>query len=640
MPQVISASDGDTLCTLAINNGFKDCTPLRALAENADFLNRALVPGDQVTVPDLNVSDNPRGVDAKHKFEIKQRQVGIRFVHGSPNLPYAQDLERSVLNISNFRTNKAGATEQVDLVPAAHATFDANAHVDDDAFKVEVLETRPPGGQLDVIVEPIQPTYDAGGSLSGHKDFAGDPQAAGTIRGSRALLGKAFKLTKKCFRTGYLRLVVDTIDQQARPQQTVLVTDMVANGDSQTEILDQNIRATYILQDCPAADSPTTKKCRVEKVAEINRGAFVDLSIQVLRATATGVVETNPGGPGDDGAVPLAQIRDRVNTLCRRHWAQDMVKFKIVTLQTVDLPSHMLVVGDITGALASGVDSTGATAGTVGFSIHVQRFGVAPDSDHVIAPITVNAGDTPEVTAGRIAAAISLLPGLTATVSVNPVEANGVAGAVGSADILIRDGSKGRVTITNLGLAGQDSAQQVTVSKLTLSFLIRNQLSAYHVGSPNERNLYKMLDTGQDRIDVFVVQGFTGSPGLRGFTLPSQSDMNAAHQPLPEMRNTIVMRTAAVDNTTNTPYSFPHEIGHILTDDGLHADDGPQLMFGGGTTPALTDVNDSRRLIALDPPATNWDTIVSHADGTIGTGRLRMNTLSRLQEKARGLLHS
>jgi hypothetical protein len=566
--------------------------------------------------------------------------VGIRFVHGSPNLPYAQDLDRNVLNISNFRTNKAGATEQVDLVPAAHATFDANAHVDDDAFKVEVLETRPPGGELDVIVEPIQPTYDAGGSLSGHKDFAGDPQAAGTIRGSRALLGKAFKLTKKCFRTGYLRLVVDTIDQQARPQQTVLVTDMVANGDSQTEILDQNIRATYVLQDCPAADSPTTKKCRVEKVAEINRGAFVDLSIQVLRATATGVVETNPGGPGDDGAVPLAQIRDRVNTLCRRHWAQDMVKFKIVTLQTVDLPSNMLVVGDATGDIATGLDSTGTFPGQVSFTVRVARFGVAPDSVHNVPAITVNAGDSPEATANRIAAAINLLPGITATVSVNPAEAHGVAGALGSADILLRDASKGRIRVTGLTQIGQDATQTVQVNKLSLSFNIRNASPDYHVGSPDERNLYKMLDTGQNRIDVFVVQSFNGAGGLRGFTVPAQSDLIPAHQPLPEMQNTIVMRAASVDNTTNTPYSFPHEIGHILTDNGMHADDGPQLMFGGGTTPALTDVNDSRRLIALDPPNPNWDSLVSNADGTVGTGRLRMNTLPRLQDKARGLLHS
>ncbi|PYT16345.1 MAG: hypothetical protein DMG59_10715 [Acidobacteria bacterium] len=633
MPTVVTAQDGDTLCTLGINNGFPNCLALRALPENASLLNRPLAAGDQVTIPDLDISDSPVGTDQLHKFQIRGRQVGIRFVHGSRNLPFDQDLTLANLNISNFTTNRAGITEGATLASASLATFDQNADVDSDTFKVEVIDTRAPGSPLEVIVEPLRPTYDAGNSLNGHIEFDGDPHNPGSTRGFRSLIGRAHRLTSTRFRTGYLRLVVDDIDSGERASQTVLVTDMVINHDSQVEILDQDVRATYVLSDCPAAPDA---RCRVQTVVPIGRGRFVDVALHVLRATPSGVVETTPGGPADNGVVRLQDIRKRINIFCRRHWAQDLVKFRILLSRTVDLPSNMLTVSDATGSVASGADLAGLFPGRVGFTIRVQRFGAAPDSVHVVPPMNINAGDTPEATAGRIRDAINAIPGLSARVSVNPPE---VGDPNGSADILITDSQNGRITITDLSsVIDQDSTQIVAVSDVNLNFLIRNGFGDYHVGHPHERNLYKMLDTGDDRIDIFVVQSFDGRPNLLGFTVTAQSDLDANRQPLSGMFNTIVMRADSADDTDNQPYALPHEIGHALLDCALHADSSRQLMFP--TLINITDVNDPKRLIAIDPPATNWENMISRPDGGTGSQRIRMNTLARVLDKSSGLLHS
>lgn len=638
MANTVTAQDGDTLCTIAINNGFDNCLKLRDIDANSAFSSGVLKAGDTVTLPDLTPSENDRPTDNQHRFQIKNRQVGIRFVHGSATLPYEQDLTLNELNISNFTTTLAGVTEAAQLPDASHAHFDANADVDTDAFKVEVIETRPPGATLEVIIEPLLPTYDAGGTLSGHKNFDGDPKNAGTIRGARSLVGQAFKMEGKRFRTGYLRLVVDTLDTDARKKQTVLVTDNVSNGDRQTEILDQDIRATYTLKDCPIGDA--NSKCRVETTAPIGRGSVVKLALHVLRATPTGVVENTQGGPGDDGVVKLKDIQTRVDTFCRRYWAQDVVQFKTVLAQTVDLPSNMLTVSDSLGASAAGHVLNSTTQGQVSFSVSVQRFGQGTDvNNQAVGPILVNAGATPEATANDIATAINGVNGLTARVSVNPVEVRTGSNAsqLGSADILITDGQKGRVTITNIsGDDIQDQDQKVTVSNLELIVSVRSQLANYHVGSPNERNLFKMLDTGDDRIDIFVVTSFKDEPTLIGFTVTAQTDLDPSRRPMSGMFNSIIMRAKACDDTDGSPYALPHEIGHALLDCAEHADGSHQLMFA--KTISAKDVNDPKRLIGLDPPGFNWHNIVTNAALHVVSQRIRMNTLSRLQDKAQGLM--
>jgi hypothetical protein len=638
MPTTVTAVKGDTLCTIAINNGLNDCTPLRALDANSAYKTRALVAGDVVTVPDLNPSDNSKPTDAQHQFQIKARQVGIRFVHGSAKIKYADDLELTELNISNYNTNLCGIPEGPQLPDADHAHFDANADKDVDAFKVEVLDTRPPSTPLEVLVEPLVPTYDSGGTVSGHNNFPGDPKNSGTVRGVRALIGQAYNVEGKRYRTGYLRLVVDSLDTTARPKQTVLVTDNVSNNDTKTEILDQDVRATYVLKDCPVADDAS--KCRVETTAPLVRGSVVNVALHILRATATGVVETTPGGPGDDGVVKLSDFQGRFDTYCRDYWAQNRVKFKTVLARTVDLPSNMLTVSDASGKVAAGHQLNSTVQGQVGFTVNVQRFGNGTDANQDVSPILINAGDTPETTANAIATAVNGISGLTAKVSVNPAEVRpSTASQSGSADILISDGQNGRVTLTNLTAAAQqDQDQVVAINNVGLTFAVRNAFADYHVGSPDERNLYKTYDTGDDRLDIFVVNNFDSRPQLVGFTITAQTDADASRRPMSGMFNTIVMRLDASDANNGFPYALPHEIGHALLDCAMHADDKHELMFSITANPV--DVDDSKRLIGVDPPATNWENMTTNASLAVVTERIRMNTETRVQLKSSSLLQS
>jgi hypothetical protein len=225
-------------------------------------------------------------------------------------------------------------------------------------------------------------------------------------------------------------------------------------------------------------------------------------------------------------------------------------------------------------------------------------------------------------------------------VSVNPAEVRTGSGAsqLGSADILITDSQNGRVTITNIsGADVQDQDQTVSVSNLSLIFSIRNDLENYHVGSQHERNLYKMLDTGDDRLDIFVVSTFDSRPTLVGFTVTAQTDLDATRRPMSGMFNTIVMRADASDNTDTFPYALPHEIGHALLDCAQHADSSRQLMFP--TTAPFKDVNDARRLLGLDPTAFNWNNLITNAGLSVVNQRIRMNTLSRLQDKSTSLMN-
>ncbi|RMF79498.1 MAG: hypothetical protein D6744_09090, partial [Planctomycetota bacterium] len=259
--RTVVAREGDTLCFIAVEHGFADCQPLRDHPPNAAIANRQLRPGDVVHIPQRRERREEGQTEAEHEFVRRGAPFAqIRFVHGSRTRPYADDPTLRELNISNYVTDQAGTDGlgNVAWVDHNHRTFDANAHADEDTFKVEVLDTRTRSNELDVTIEARRPTYTRG-RLTGHTDFPGDPNDPNSERGKRRLATRVGRMNNadgsatNRFRSCYLRLVADEIDRAARPQQTLLVTDMVAGGDAEVEILDQNIRAEYVLEGCPAA---------------------------------------------------------------------------------------------------------------------------------------------------------------------------------------------------------------------------------------------------------------------------------------------------------------------------------------------------------------------------------------------------
>jgi hypothetical protein len=292
----------------------------------------------------------------------------------------------------------------------------------------------------------------------------------------------------------------------------------------------------------------------------------------------------------------------------------------------------MLSVADATGNRAFGRNPAGAAAGQVGFTVRVQRFGAAPDSVHVVAPINIPARSTPTATAGLIRDAINALPGLAARVSPNAPE---VGDPRGSVDILITDSSGGRITLTGMTpLASQDRDQQVMVASVRLTVPFRNAFANYHVGHPEQRNLVKALDTGDRVIDIQVV---TAVPGTRGFTVPQQEDLPANRRPVSGVRNSIIMPVISSDSTSNNPFSLPHEIGHILTDNGLHSLTNTELMRSG-TSGTSTAVTDSKRIWARTPGADNWEVFVARRNGTLTSGNTRLNAVARVRSTSRDLM--
>src|SRR5688572_22406007 len=163
MPQTIVASATDTLCTLAAQFGFLNCDPLRALAENAAFLNRPLQSGDVVTIPDIVQNILDKAAEQLHIFERENVPIpSIRFTHGSPDKPYKDDFSLTFLNISNFIANKAGRNGKGNL-PTGFG-FNQLGHDDPDTFKVEVVEPKG-GANREIELEALKPVLAPDGSI-------------------------------------------------------------------------------------------------------------------------------------------------------------------------------------------------------------------------------------------------------------------------------------------------------------------------------------------------------------------------------------------------------------------------------------------------------------------------------------------
>ena len=537
--KTVTAIDGDTLCTIAISAGFPDCTPLRALAENAAFLLGFLKPGDKVTLPDLKVADVGKPVDATHKFRRKGRQVGIRFVHGSKNRPFAEDLTKTNLNISNYITDMAGQPDgAVAFVNDSVHQFDPDADLDEDTFKVEVLDTKPPGDPLDVRVQALRPQYSAadpkGRTVTGHIEFTGAALAG------RRLDTKAFKQgATQRFRTCYLRLVSDefdngTSDARGRQKQTVLVTDMTDQGDPQVEILDQLIEAKYELTSCPAGAA----KCHVKKTATVGTDRRrLRIAFHILRPA--------PGG------TPVATIPDvtrRMNKWLRRAYAQMSISPTLVQpIRIVDPVANLISVSDNTGLTAAG-------DGQLSFQIS------APGKPTItVGPITPAAGARPITTAGRLAGLVT--DPYTAATFENPARFPDAAN-VRSADILIKEKSGAVVTLT-IVTAG-DSRQTLTIGQPNINSIVGWDGTNWLVGSLDHRTLLRNYDSGDDRVDVVLIGQYAAGTNNQGEAQMSGHLVDAARRAKPAIKWSLLIEGNVMGPGDGFPFACAHEIGHDL----------------------------------------------------------------------------
>ena len=472
MPQQVTAGDGDTLCGLAIANGFLDCGPIRNLSDNAGkpFLNRPLQAGDVVAVPDLDTSKKESKADKQqHQFVKKGADpVTIRFVHGSPDKHYADDDTLDKLIVSKYITDKGGNPDgSADLPDDSVCEFNQNGSSEIYTFKVEVFE----------------PNKESATARRGRSSVAQSarlrrqrqPDQSCAVRWfprrrqqlprqSCSLKVTAKKVGQSCHapaaRTPYLRLVVDEADKSGtvgpvaaggfppsttnnpKPKQTVLVTDMVDQNDDTIEILDQVVRASTPFPRCTQSGD---NKCVASVTLPIGNDR------QRLRV-AVHVVRTTVGGAP---IVTTANARRRVLKWCRRLFAQANITAKLLQVREVDPVENLICVSapPETAPNNASPNAGGRRAagdGTLGFTINATG-----KASQVVGPITPAANQDALTTATQLAGLVQAP--YTATVSPNPRRFND---ALASCDILIAEASGAHVSISPV--VSNDSAQTLT----------------------------------------------------------------------------------------------------------------------------------------------------------------------------------
>lgn len=551
MPRVVIARDGDTLCGLAIDAGFIDCTPLRAEAANSGLLAGPLKTGDLVTIPDLAGKNVSKATEKRHRFIKKNAPpVSIRFVHGSPDKKYFDDFTLTVLNVSNFVTNTGGA-DGSKTFPAGFG-FNPNGHADVDAFKVEVADPAA-GGSVNVLLEALKP---AGLNPDGSpKNIPITGVADAAQRKIDALECPKVSPGHVAFRSRYMRLVVDGDDFAAAPGQTLLTTDLVDAGEEDAEILDQKVRATYVIQRCPGTGG---KKCQVSSELDVGEDEKrVKVAVHVLQDPVTNVP-----------VAPLDQVRKRCLQFVRQLYAQANMSLKLIaTVRQIPSPANMFAIANGNGQVAVG-----------GQAIRV-RVRIGASFDQTIA-ITTVAGEQPSQTADRLATAIRValsnaIPPVVARVT--PTTNPPLTGqAIGSADVIVGDPLTQNVRLTVL--ASGDLGHPVRVGRIVSATIPDFAGPEAHVGTIQERVLIKNYDTGTDRVDLFVVGALAGALG-EAFTPRLTSAVNA--QPIKEVANSALVFAATVSSANNFHTTIPHEIGHLLMDQGPHSAPVTEMMTNG-----------------------------------------------------------
>jgi len=573
MPTAVPAQDGDCLCTMAIASGFLNCTPLRAVGANSGLLNRPLVAGDIVTIPDLDPGGADGGTDQRHVF-VRQNAppVSIRLVHGSPNLPYLRDTETNILHISNHQTTRGGLDDEFTF-PNGFG-FDPHGHADPDIFKVEVVDPQAASPLTTVKIEALRRVLRPDGTF-GNDVFPAAERARRTLD---PLECRAVS-SGVAFRSRYTRLVTDETDQAALPLQTLLVTDMTDQGDSTVEILEQAVRATYTLQNCPVALCQVSKTVPVgltdaERPARITspHNAASETKPRNAVQIAIHILNTTPGQtpPALNPVVTIPQAERRAHRWVRRVYAQAGLAPRLVSAtRVVDPQSNLLAIAEPAGnPLRGGRAATGG--GQIAFTI------TSPALPSQAINFNTVAGATPFATAQGIAALVAAP--FTATPSENPAGFSDPP-TRRCADVLITAPGGALVTIT--GANSTDANQPVTVGAVNPA-AIQGFPDNFLIGSVDQRTLLKNNDTGSDRIDVVVVGALTstnlGEAMMHGVSI----NANAARHAIDSIRFSLFIAQVAM-NAGDLNYDvFPHEMGHVLMD-LIHAI-GPrgtqQLMFG------------------------------------------------------------
>ncbi|XYH98338.1 hypothetical protein ACMHYB_00790 [Sorangium sp. So ce1128] len=483
----------------------------------------------------------------------------VRFVDDGGNPATTSATVKNTLEISNRVTTQALPTGFTD------------ASDDRDNFKIEVLDAAATGNTIpagSVEVEALKRDHSA---FSPRRKINVELQRVGT---------------SQLFRSRYLRLVVDKVDQAANPAQTVL-TDW-DRSDENVEILGQIVKVTYT-----AASGPVTAETTVGSATR----SFIRLAVHVLRTS-----------PGAAGVVTTAQATTRVKKWFRRVYAQISMAPQLLQVREVDPIENLIAISNDHGRSATG----GATS-RISFTIRSRRTGAA-DLTQAIGPYALVAGHTPMQTADAIATLIRAAPTFNARTVQNPPTLE-PAIRQGSADIIITDPAGGSVSIE--GLSATDATQTVTVGVVNVA-TFEGYLAVpvgsspetvapqnWVAGSIMQRTLLQAYDTGSDRVDVLVIGTFTTPHG--GQAMMPGTMYAAGKQAISSVTRSAFIKSSMMNGTNHDPFACGHECGHVLLD-ATHATDATQLMMGAylGNNVVGGPKRFSESAAAFDTPASSF----------------------------------
>lgn len=631
--KVVRAQDGDSLCSIAVENGFKNCTKLRA--QNSQLAGRGVQPGDRVNVPEVTQKQEAGQVDMLHRF----RRLGktnrlwiIQDLNRASGQQAVGDAQR-LLAISNYVPGRQGTgfatANWVDHTQTGH---NADASADPDHFKILVHDQFAHAANQDTVELTLQAQKPVLGTIPNEIASWADMTEAGTKL--EHVVCRRFAPNTPWYRSSYLRLVVDDQDHTAKrrdghndpPTAVDAGTDVsrqtliVPPPDERAiEVLDLRVEA---FRDAPDCQSAGPEKCRAHSYADVGKDEKV-LRVKVVRV----------GGAAGSG-VTDANLRDCAFKNLRRRLAQINVGVKTVQepgagvtivdnfIHDVALPQNMIMISDFDGARARGGKRMEAT-------VHLT-------SGDVTAHITTAFRDRPQETAEKLATALRA-QGVVCRVSPNPPVTTS-SNTFGSCDILCfnADGTIARVIATS----SQDTRQAISHTGAWNNANVRdmdgaygaNSLAARMIGSPDYRAAAKNFHTGSNVLCAIVVNNL---PGLNGEAILPYIGLTERFRPLRVFQLLVFLSQGGA----TSPVTLSHEGGHAIMDCfhtssrvgntpidrdilGVNYPNNANLAFSEWMS-ALPHTNQIRKRIS-DAPLTVWLNVLREGVGTVEADRMLM----------------
>jgi nucleoid-associated protein YgaU len=684
---------GDTLSHIADEHGLASWRQIYDAPENEEFRRThpdpdLIYPGDRVFVPDPNQKTETVPTTDRTRFRVTGSGVRLRFIFDNGDDNPNNDRELTYLCVSNlvttdnlpedFGPNAEGSDdvdhfkveiedphERADTIPADKVTLEAlKPRADGDAPRgtwytvrsgdtlsgiaqehgldswrqiyyapenEEFRRTRPdpdliyPGDRV-FVPDPNQDAVPADrmeyASFSPERKLQIELQRVNDERGQP---------TNK-FRSRYLRLVTDTVDQNTNTDQCLLAD--WDSSETTLEILDQMVQVEY------RRDEGDRPKARIPIGHDRKR---IRMAVHVLRRA-----------PGGNPIVQVSDAEKRVNKWYRRTYAQANLAPKLVAaIDDVDPPRNMLVVSDNSGANAAGNANNrmrfhvrGSASGITytlqggddqarittdhdisdwnavwnhaeNADLRTQRGNASSlrVGDELYIPASGGRvwvvyrpprGQTPIRTAQALAQRVRTA-GYTANAFQNQARPGDPRG---SADLVIKESDGSLVTLEDED--SDDNAQSLTVARVsTPNFEVSSNDAAggfatHNIGSAMQRALVRNYRTADDRVECFVAGTVQydndAAHQIRGRAVSPKRFRPVAERPRsPLLRSTYMANmtmdatddSSAGDSADRNPFTFPHESGHVIID-CYHAQENRQLMRSG--TSGTNEVEGSKRI--------------------------------------------